>query len=83
MNHAIPPKPLAELRALVTAQQAAQQRVLDYARACALMLGLDADDPAVRFDLQAGLFNVPDPSAPSLAAPLPSDNAPPVPVAEP
>lgn len=82
MTHTIPAKPLAELRALVVAQNAVQQRVIDYARACALMLGLDADDPTMTFDLAKGAFTVPDAPA-SLAAPLPSDNAPPVPVAEP
>jgi hypothetical protein len=63
MIHPIPPKPLAELRALVTAQNAAQQRVVDFGRACAMMLNLDASDPAMRVNLDAGQFETPDPVA--------------------
>ena len=75
MIHPSHPKASADLRTLVTAQTAAQQRVADFGRACAIMLGLDADDPALRLDVANGNFETPDPRAESPAAVLPSDDA--------
>ena len=62
MTLTIPSAALVELRNLMTASAASQQRVIDFGRACALMLGLDADDPALKFDAHSGTFEVADPS---------------------
>ena len=82
MLHPIPEKPLAEMRQLAQAAQVAQQRLNDFGRAVILTLGLDPDDRKLKVDLQRGVLELPEPEPELPAAPLPSNDVAPVPVAE-
>ena len=57
--YALPEPAKLALRELLAGQAAAQQRVVDFGRAAALMLGLDPNDPTMRFDAVNGAFVVP------------------------
>ncbi len=57
--YALPEPAKLALRELLAGQAAAQQRVVDFGRAAALMLGLDPTDPTMRFDAVNGAFVVP------------------------
>jgi hypothetical protein len=58
----IPAKAALELKALVTAASHAQTRANDFGRACLLALGVNADDPALKLDLDTGNVTAPDPA---------------------
>lgn len=62
-THVIPQKATAELKALVIAANTAQTRANDFGRACLLAMGVDADNPALKLDLDAGTVTTPDPPA--------------------
>jgi hypothetical protein len=71
MLHPLAPKATADLRSLMSAASVAQQRVTDYARACAAAMGLDPDAPGIRLAPDASALEVPDePPAPAPYEPV-------------